>query len=97
MKTNEEKLAIYKAYLEGKKIQIKYAGEGHEWGAINSRPSFNYSMYDYRVKPVPVKPVVAKAYIMSEGYVIWTITDPIYPHTDSTRAPEFDIVAKEVP
>jgi len=40
---------------------------------------------------------VAKAYIMSEGYVIWTITDPIYLHTDSTRAPEFDIVAKEVP
>ena len=97
MKTNEEKLAIYKAYLEGKEIEIKYLGEGEAWMSPNTRPSFNYSQYDYRVKPEPVKPVVAYAYIMPEGYVIWTITDPIYPHTDSTRAPEFDIVAKEMP
>jgi hypothetical protein len=97
MKTNEEKLAIYKAYLEGKEIEVKYYGEGEKWRPPGYMPLFNYAQYDYRVKPVPVKPVVAKAYIMSEGYVIWTITDPIYPHTDSTRAPEFDIVAKEVP
>ena len=100
MKTNEEKLAIYKAYLEGKEIQIKYLGEGKAWltpRGTGRRPSFNYSQYDYRVKPEPVKPVVAKAYTMPEGYVFWTIAEPLHPYENSTRAPEFDIVAKEMP
>lgn len=95
MKTNEEKIAIYKAYLEGKEIEVKYYGEGGEWGPPAYMPSFNYSMYDYRVKPEPVKPAVAKAYITEENYVFWTVTEPDYLDKErSTRAPEFDIVAK---
>ena len=98
MKTIEEKLAIYKAYLEGKEIQIKYLGEGKAWLTPNPRPSFNYSQYDYRVKPEPVKPAVAKAYITEENYVFWTVTEPDYlDNQRSTRAPEFDIIAKEIP
>ena len=97
MKTNEEKLAIYKAYLEGKEIEVKYYGEGEKWRPPGYMPLFNYAQYDYRVKPVPVKPVVAKAYTMPEGYVFWTIAEPLHPYENSTRAPEFDIVAKEMP
>lgn len=94
MKTIEEKVAVYRAWLEGK--EIEFASDLCKWEPAPS-PSWDWHNFDYRVKPEPVKPAVAKAYIMSEGYVIWTITDPIYPHTDSTRAPEFDIVAKEMP
>ena len=97
MKTIEEKLAIYKAYLEGKEIEIKYLGEGEAWMPPNTRPSFNYSQYDYRVKPEPVKPAVAKAYIHTAGSVQWVISNHFDNSPYYTRAPEFDIVAKEVP
>ena len=97
MKTNEEKLAIYKAYLEGKKIEIKYAGEGHEWQEPSTRPSFNYSQYDYRVKPEPVKPVVARAFKQKYGGIYWTLDEGHKPFNEDMRAPEFDIVAKEMP
>ena len=95
MKTIEEKVAVYRAHLEGAEIERR-SRTGTVWVPCTN-PTFDWIGADYQVKPEPVKPAVAKAYIMPEGYVIWTITDPIYPHTDSTRAPEFDIVAKEVP
>jgi len=94
MKTNEEKLAIYRAYLEGKEIEIKYAGG--PWVAPNGKPSFDYSQYDYRIKPDRIKVrtmTVAKAYVMPEGYIFWTLTEPAYPYKEATRAPEFDLVA----
>ena len=97
MKTNEEKLAIYKAYLEGKEIEVKYLGEGEAWTKPAYMPSFNYSQYDYRIKAEPVKPAVAKAYRHKDGGLTWTLDDHF--HTISpyfTRAPEFDIIAKEV-
>ena len=98
MKTIEEKLAIYKAYLEGKEIQIKYLGEGKAWLTPNPRPSFNYSQYDYRVKPEPVKPGVAYAYRYKQGNIYWADNEHVYSDKKYyTRAPEFDIVAKEVP
>ena len=94
MKTIEEKLAIYKAYLEGKEIEIKYLGEGEAWMPPNARPSFNYSQYDYRVKPEPVKPAVAYAYRHTCGCLYWADNEHVYSDTRYyTRAPEFDIVA----
>ena len=97
MKTIEEKLAIYKAYLEGKEIEVKYHGEGEVWMPPAYMPSFNYAQYDYRVKPEPVKPAVAKAYRHNEGRIYWAVDDESYSEKRlSTRAPEFDIVAKEV-
>lgn len=62
MKTIEEKLAIYKAYLEGKEIEVKSHGEGEEWGPPAYMPSFNYSQYDYRIKPEPEREAVEQAY-----------------------------------
>ena len=94
MKTNEEKLAIYKAYLEGKEIEVKYYGEGEKWGPPAYMPSFNYAQYDYRVKPVPVKPVVAYAYRYKQGNIYWADNEWVYSDKQNyTRAPEFDIVA----
>lgn len=96
MKTNEEKLAIYKAYLEGKEIEVKDVGEWGKWMPPNSMPVFDYGLFDYRIKPDRIKTRtmnVAKAYVMPEGYIFWTLTEPAYPYKDATRAPEFDLVA----
>ena len=96
MKTNEEKLAIYKAFLEGKEIEVKDVGEGNKWMTPNSMPVFDYGLFDYRIKPDRIKTrtmTVAKAYVMPEGYIFWTLTEPAYPYKDATRAPEFDRVA----
>ena len=96
MKTNEEKLAIYKAFLEGKEIEVKDVGEGNKWMTPNSMPVFDYGLFDYRIKPDRIKirtMTVAKAYVMPEGYIFWTLTEPAYPYKDATRAPEFDLVA----
>ncbi len=98
MKTIEEKPAIYKAYLEGKEIEVKYHGEGEAWMPPAYMPSFNYAQYDYRVKPEPVKPAVAYAYRYKQGNIYWADNEWVYSDEQNyTRAPEFDIVAKEVP
>ena len=95
MKTIEEKLAIYKAYLEGKEIEVKYYGEGEKWRPPGYMPLFNYAQYDYRVKPEPVKPAVAYAYRHTCGCLYWADNEHVYSDTKYyTRAPEFDIVAK---
>jgi hypothetical protein len=55
-------------------------------------------MYDYRVKPEPVKPAVAYAYRYKQGNIYWADNEWVYSDKQNyTRAPEFDIVAKEMP
>ena len=93
MKTNEEKLAVIRAWLEKKPIEVSRIGK--EWGQTSS-PTWNWEEFDYRIKPDHIKirtMSVAKAYVMPEGYIFWTLTEPAYPYKDSTRAPEFDLVA----
>ena len=92
MKTIDEKVAVYRAWLEGKPIQVVRGG-GAAWEGT-AKPSWDWYIYDYRVKPEPVKPAVAKAYVHTTGSVQWVISNHFDNSPYYTRAPEFDIVAK---
>ena len=98
MKTNEEKLAIYKAFLEGKEIEVKDVGEGNKLMTPNSMPVFDYGLFDYRIKPDIVKirtMTVAKAYKREDGMIIWVVGESLLVHKYYQRLPEFDLVANQ--
>ena len=47
--------SVMLAAAEGKKIQYRSKGEIHEqWG--ETRPSWNWDLFDYRIAPEPRKP-----------------------------------------
>lgn len=95
MKTIEEKVAVYRAWLEGK--EIEFASDLCKWEPAPS-PSWDWHNFDYRVKPEPVKPAVAYAYRHTCGCLYWADNEHVYSDKKYyTRAPEFDIVAKEMP
>ena len=48
MKTIEEKVAVYRAWLEGK--EIEFASDLCKWEPAPS-PSWDWHNFDYRVKP----------------------------------------------
>lgn len=48
--TTEEKIAVMQAYVDGKKIQAKTFGADN-WMDCIVEPSWNWVVYDYRVKP----------------------------------------------
>lgn len=92
MKTIEEKVAVFKAWLEGERIEASRTGR--EWAQTNS-PSWNWKEFDYRVAPPVFKPrdmLVAKAYVSSAGAMFWTLGEPVNDW-NSKRVPEFDLVA----
>ncbi len=91
MKTIEEKVEIYRAYLNGKQIQWKSEMNEIDWEDINA-PSFNYETCDYRVKPEPTKQKVAYAFVSAKGYLEWNV-DERYCSPGFVRYPEFDIIA----
>ena len=93
MKTIDEKVAVYRAWLEGKQIQVVNRHKT-EWNDTNS-PVWDWYTCKYRVKPEPVKPAVAYAYRYKQGNIYWADNEHIYSDKKYyTRAPEFDIVAK---
>ena len=92
MKTIEEKVAVHRAWLEGK--EIEFASDLCKWEPAPS-PSWDWRNFNYRVKPEPVKPAVAYAYRHTCGCLYWADNEHVYSDTKYyTRAPEFDIVAK---
>ena len=94
MKTIEEKLEIYRAYLNGATIQWRSNASDEVWEDVTS-PSFDYGFNDYRVKTEPDHNAMAKAYIVADGYVFWKVGEPSYlDKQDTVRAPEFDIIAR---
>ena len=49
--TTQEMIDVLKAYQEGKEIEVKYiTSDDNDW-IITAKPSFNFNMYEYRVKP----------------------------------------------
>ena len=92
METIDEKLAVHRAWLEGKQIQVVNRRKT-EWNDTNS-PVWDWYTCKYRVKPEPVKLAVAKAYVHTAGFVQWAVQDYFDNTPNYTRAPEFDIVAK---
>lgn len=94
MKTIEEKIEIYRAYLNGKQIQWKSKSSNSvakDWEDITT-PSFNYEACDYRVKPEQPKQRVAYAFVSAKGYLEWNV-DERYCSAGFVRYPEFDIIA----
>ena len=90
MKTIEDKIEIYRAYLTGKTIQWQSKSRNKDWEDIE-KPSFNYEECDYRVKPEPPKQKVAYAFVSVGGYLEWNVNG--HHSTSFERAPEFDIIA----
>ena len=85
---------MYRAWLEGKEIEL--ASDLCKWEPAPS-PSWDWHNFDYRVKPEPVKPAVAKAYKRPDGCLFWIDgKDRVTSAGVYTRAPEFDIVAKDI-
>lgn len=95
MKTIEEKVVVYRAYLEGAEIERR-SRTGTVWVPCTN-PTFDWIGVDYRVKPEPVKPAVARAFKQKYGGIYWTLDEGHKPFNEDMRAPEFDIVAKEMP
>jgi hypothetical protein len=91
VKTIEEKVAVHRAWLEGKQIQVVNR-QKTVWNDTDA-PLWDWLTCKYRVKPEPAKPAVAKAYVHTNGAVYWTLDRPIMSR-HYTRTPEFDIVAK---
>jgi hypothetical protein len=92
MKTIEEKVEIYRAYLNGKTIQwMPLDGQSNfEWEDIRF-PAFDYEESDYRVKPEPPNQKVAYAFVSVGGYLEWNVNGQ---HSAGyERASEFDIIA----
>ena len=86
MKTNEEKLAVIRAWLEKKPIEVSRIGK--EWGQTNS-PTWDWEVFDYRIKTMNV----AKAYKREDGMLIWVVGESLLVHKYYQRLPEFDLVA----
>ena len=53
MKTLKEKIEIMQAYLDGEGIEHKHTGGG-EWIKVNQEPFFQWSDWDYQIKPKPM-------------------------------------------
>jgi len=90
VETIEEKVAVYRAWLAGKTIQVVNR-QKTVWNDTGA-PTWDWLTCKYRVKPEPVKP--AKAYVHVGGFVQWAVNDYFDNEPNYTRAPEFDIVAK---
>jgi len=92
VETIEEKVAVHRAWLEGKTIQVVNR-QKTVWNDTGA-PTWDWLTCKYRVKPEPVKLAVAKAYVHTAGFVQWAINNYFDNTPNYTRAPEFDIVAK---
>ena len=51
MKTLEEKIEVMQACLDGKTIEIFEDGIWNDWKANRQFPDFNWTDFDYRIKP----------------------------------------------
>lgn len=92
MKTIEEKIEIYRAFLEGEQIEFTIIGVNH-WQNEAVIPEFNWEDYDYRVKPKQPKKNVAYAFVSKFGLLTWRLNDKCVYGFE--RSPEFDIIARD--
>ena len=56
--THDEMIAVIAAHRDGKAIQFssRYSGQSMPWGDYTiDGPSWNFSAYDYRIKPEPLE------------------------------------------
>lgn len=93
--TLEEKLAICKAWFEGKPLEISCKNTNRWETYTAQRPGglyINFNLYDYRIKEEP-KQSIAYCYKMEiTGQLLW-YTKPIdYKTNGRRRCPEFDII-----
>ena len=50
--THDEMIAVIQAHKEGKTIESRARGiGGAKWVTLNEEPSWQFSEYDYRIKP----------------------------------------------
>ena len=65
--THDEMIAVIQAHKEGKTIESRAGGiGGAKWVTLNEEPSWQFSEYDYRIKPEPWK--VVKEAVLSMEY-----------------------------
>lgn len=96
--TLEEKLAICKAWYEGKTIEISRKNK-NTWETISIPNSgglyLDFTLYDYRIKEEP-KQSIAYCYKMEKsGHLIWFTKLIECAETSWQRCPEFDIISNK--
>ena len=65
---HQEMIMVIEAHSEGKVIEYKAKGIKH-WSNA-SRPVFNFSQFDYRVKPAPkYKTITPASYLQGSEYI----------------------------
>ena len=95
----EDKLAICKAWLEGKTLEISCKGE-NTWETMSHHAAIsgmylNFYTYDYRVKETPKKSI-AYCYIGEDsGRLVWFTKLIDSKEFIWKRCPEFDMISKE--
>ena len=52
--TYDEMIAVIQAHKDGKKIQVKSRKNDVWYSSFNNQPSWNFSEFEYRVKPKPL-------------------------------------------
>ncbi len=86
MKTIDEKLAVYKAYLEGKEIEcIELNNPRDEW-EYNRDPMWCWQNTDYRIKEIPKPKIKFYQWVLMElSDRRLLIPDTLYKDEESIR------------
>ncbi len=94
--TLEDKLAICKAWLEGKSLEIACKNT-NKWEDLTKTPSlhFNFDLYDYRIKGEPEQSTAYCYKMEKSGHLIWFTKLIDSTETGWKRCPEFDIISNK--
>ena len=67
--TLREKIEVMEAFERGEEIEISLISCGTIWETVN-HPSWNWSMYLYRIKPKPKQVVVIEKWLFEDKFGI---------------------------
>ena len=54
--TPDQMIAVIQAHKEGKDIEVKREYEGSNFWCLTTHPTWDFTTFDYRIKPEPRKP-----------------------------------------
>lgn len=60
--TLREKIEVMEAFERGEEIEFDYCG-GNNW-SIDRKPKWDFSIYDYRIKPKPKQTVTIEKWLV---------------------------------
>ena len=93
MKTTQEMIDVMQAFMEGK--EIEHSCVNNSWHVV-IEPTWNWDIYDYRIKPAEPKRVKLLAYVTKTGAFYHYVEGSQFSHaadntTFFTRIPSLDL------